>query len=362
MARRKKGVAPQVREHKTHGLDYVWYQGKPKYLGPTGSAKARKAYREFLDEWEANHKEIVAVAPTSDLARHVDAYVAALKGTISPGERDDIRRNLGTLSAKFGQWQPDQFRAKELKDLRKTWILAGHVRGTINKAVGRVRRFFRYLVAEELAAPETLAILQALPDLPPGGPAEDNPEVEPVPEADFWATLEHLGEPAKTVALIQFYGGLRPGAACSIKADEIYREGEVVVGRRVLKIPAGLWLFIREPTGRRQKTAVHVFGPKLQAVLAPAIEARPAGQLFRRERGSDYDRHIYHLQVSEAAAKAKVAHWHPHMIRHLFVTRMDAETDLLTASEAAGHASASVSLIYLQRRILQVAEVVKRMG
>jgi hypothetical protein len=52
-------------------------------------------------------------------------------------ERVDIERSLTTLTDRYGDCCVNDFKPVQLRDLRDHWREAGHVRKTINKAMGR---------------------------------------------------------------------------------------------------------------------------------------------------------------------------------------------------------------------------------
>ena len=360
--RRKRGQPPAYLEHKASGLAYATVNGRPKYFGKYGTAESRKRFARFLKDWERDHgREIVALAKTKGgMQAHVAAYLDELRGDISDIEHYAIDLNLKTLVEHFNHLDPDEFRAAELKELRKVWIDAGHVRKTINKQVGRVKRFFEWMVSEERCEFETWAILNAVRPIG-AGKMPDNPEVEPVPIEDLEATLPFLDETSRTIILVIQLGGPRPSEACRMKGHELFRDGFVKIGRRHFKIPDGLWVFM--PTKKKQNRPVaHVFGPKLQEALKPFLRDDPDEPMFTNKKGEPFTRHFLIRRTTRAAKKAKVPHWFPHQVRHLFVTRTDEASDLVTASEGAGHAGIDTTLIYLQRKIQSVAEVARKIG
>lgn len=367
MGRRKTGQPPAYLAHKASGQAYSTYGGKTVYFGAYGTSQSRRKHAQLVKRWEREHGAEIVAKATADggMGAHIAAYLADIRDSLSDIEHYTIGLNLGTLRDTFPGYEPDDFRAADLKKLRDLW--AGpefnHARKTINKALGRVKRFFRWMVAEERCSFETYAVLNALAPISQGK-MRDNDPVEPVPLADLEATLPHIKEPGRTIILVQLYGGPRSSEACRMRSGELFRGGEVQIGRRVLKVPDGVWIFLpgMHKTRKRGKIAAHVIGPRLQAILTPWLKADPLAPMFINERGQVFNRNNLYRAVERAVAKANVPHWFPHQVRHLFVTEMDRASDLVTASEGAGHAGIETSLIYLQRRLTSVADVARRIG
>lgn len=396
MGRRRNGEPPAYKLHRASGLAYATLNGKRHYFGVHGSAESRRKYAEFIKDWERSHGIEIRARATSKsaIAEIVPAYVAQLRPTLSDTEKADIARNLETLADRWGQYRPDSFRGSEFKALRRLWLAAGHFRPTIKKASGRVRRFFRWMVAEELCRPETHAIICAVEDLRPGE-APEGRVVFPVPLRTFVRTLWYAPRQLRAIALVQYYAGPRPSEACRMTGAEIYRAGEMFeVDGRSIRVPAGVWLFYPE-FQKTKKKAVYVIGPRLQRVLVPFLREDPAEPMFQpRESRADWiakkraarkskvqpsqvDRSkanpkmtagtvygvaSYWKRIQKAAERAGADPWHPHQLRHNFVGRMDAAAGLALASEGVGHGSMATTLIYLERKLKDVATVARKIG
>lgn len=399
MGRRRQGEPPRCLLHKPSGQAYSTLAKKRIYFGPHGSQEALRRYREFLDKWNDDHaKVVVARAPephTIDAA--VQQFLGEVESAYSRAELADIKRDLGFLK-RFGKLRPDEFGSRYLKDIRAEWIQRGNTRNVINRRVDRIRRFFRWMVAheDELCQPETLAVLQAVPPLAKGK-APEPPPVEPVPREDLVRALKLLPRRIRAMAIVQLHAGPRPAEICRMKMSEIYRTGTMRVGNRTLRVPAGVWLFM--PTKHKKseegKQAVYVMGPRCQAALKPFLKTDAEAYVFsaaeaavehkaarrkarkskvqpsqidrskshpRRKPGACYTRAAYYRVIERLCEKHGIPHWHPHQLRHNFVTRMDAISDLATASAAVGHSGVPTTLIYLQRKILDVAPIAARVG
>lgn len=86
-------------------------------------------------------------------------------------------------------------------------------------------------------------------------------------------------------------------------------------------------------------------GPKCREVLSEWIDGKgPDDKIFDGCSPQSYGRAI--MRACEAA---KVAHWHPHQLRHAFATRVRESHGLDAAQAVLGYATAKVTEIYAER-------------
>lgn len=400
MGRRAEGDIPAYKLHKASGRAYCQVDRKQHYFGTFGTRESRADYRAFVERWERVKGKLQAEVDDGEpgtILEAVQVYLDEALGEISATERADIERNLTTLTDRYGDCYVDDFKPLQLRDLRDHWCAAGHVRKTINKAMGRIRQFFQWCVREEFAQPDTHSRLLAEPNLKRGKKAPDNPPVEAVPESDYLATLPQLSSRLRAMAQIQFLCGSRPAEVCAIRGREIHQAGSVRIGRSSIQVPAGVWLWMPpHKTQRLEKLVVYTMGPQAQAIVAPWLRDNPDEHLFqpreqrveqyaalrtdespaavqRREKrkqrrpGTRYARSAwttdsYDKSIAAAAKRAKVPHWSPNQLRHSFVSRTTALSNLLTASAAVSHSSPDVTLMYLDRQIQEVAKLAAKHG
>jgi integrase len=60
--------------------------------------------------------------------------------------------------------------------------------------------------------------------------------------------------------------------------------------------------------------------------------------------------------------RAKVAHWSPYQLRHLYATQVRAKYGLEAAQVALGHKTADVTQIYAERDKALAIKIAKEMG
>ncbi len=110
-----------------------------------------------------------------------------------------------------------------------------------------------------------------------------------------------------------------------------------------------------------------------RAEWAKALRAKrkskvPPSQKHRRKSkpkkvpGAVYTVAAYGYAVRKAAQKAKVANWHPNMLRHAFATAVRRVLGLEAAGAALGHAKMSATEVYAERDLALAAKVASELG
>jgi integrase len=177
------------------------------------------------------------------------------------------------------------------------------------------------------------------------------------------------------------------------------RSGEVVL-MRVCDIDRSgpVWLYrpAEHKMRYRDRGRVVPIGPRAQAVLKPYLDARavddylfdprearaereaqrraarktPArsGQARRRKESPKrsprphYTPDTYGRVIARACVAARVPHWHPHQLRHLFGTEVRQQFGLEAAQVLLGHVHARVTEVYAERNIQAATEAAARIG
>jgi integrase len=140
-------------------------------------------------------------------------------------------------------------------------IAAGLCRSTINQHIGRVRRMFRWAVAEELLPVTTYQALAAVPGLQRGRCAAKEPRpVRPVADEVVEATLPHVSSTVATMVRFQKLTGCRPGEVCIIRPCDIVTSVKV-------------WRYVPEShkTEHHDRERIIFIGPRAQDVIRPYL-------------------------------------------------------------------------------------------
>lgn len=380
--RRRKGEPPAYCRHKSKGQAYVNLHGRMVYLGPYGSKESRQRYREVVDAWEAEADE----QRTKYTARP-GCTIAELVAAHSEHAREHYRHADGTLTSEvrafalslrpllghvYANLPATQFRPSHLKAIREEWIGAGHTRRTINQAVGRIRRLFRWGAGEELISPDVVAALAMVQDLGKGrSAAKDREPVAPAPIRDIVRVLRVTYADVAAMIRLQYYAGPRPFEVCHMRVDEVSREGIVQLGkRRTVQLGTGVWVFQpgRHKAKHTGRIVAYVLGKHARAALAPFLDtaaARGANAFVfpsHTRRGISWSVSGYQHTIGDACVAADAEHWSPGQLRHNFASRIDAAAGIQISSYALSHASINTTAIYVERNMKAVAGVIEKIG
>jgi integrase len=242
-----------------------------------------------------------------------------------------------------------------LKAVRQRFVEHGWCRKTVNARIERVRRIFKWAVAEELVPPAVYQALAAVNGLERGRTeAKESEPVGPVDDAAVDATLPFLTRHVRGLVEFQRFTGCRPGEACAVRRCDIDTGGAV-------------WLYkpLNHKTARKGKTRTIAIGPKAQDLLKRYFttelndhlfnprrsveelvtaraanrktprypshtkrnEKKRAGAKRKRPPAERYTRRAYLTAVTRACDRAKVEHWHPNQLRHTFATQVRKQHD-----------------------------------
>lgn len=235
---------PALRRHKPSEQGVVTLNGHDHYLGhwparaKTPPVAVRDAYDAVVAEWLANGRRpfTASAAPLSvgELLlhfweRHVAVHYRHPDGSPT-SEQENYKLSLRPLRRLFGTLPAAEFSPLKLKAIRQSLIDAGVSRGVINQRVGRIKRLFKWAVAEELVAESVYRSLLAVEGLKAGrSTAKETPRVTPVPDGDVEAVLPHLPTTLRGLVQIQRLTGMRPGEATRMTGRDLDTGGAVWV-------------------------------------------------------------------------------------------------------------------------------------
>ena len=121
-----------------------------------------------------------------------EGHYRRVDGTTT-NELDEYKLVARHVRELYGETAAREFGPLALKAVRQRFIDAGWCRGFINQWVGRIRRVFKWAVAEELVPPAVDQALAAVTGLQRGrSKARESAPVEPVPDAVVDAILPLL--------------------------------------------------------------------------------------------------------------------------------------------------------------------------
>jgi integrase len=218
------------------------------------------------------------------------------------GASDEIR-HLKTVCRYvrelYGETPAIEFGPKALKAVRERFVGERWCRKTVNARVERVRRIFKWAVADELLPPSVYQALAAVAGLQRGRtPARETEPIGPVTDATVDATLPFLNRHVRGLIEFQRLTGCRPGEACRVRRCDIDTSNAV-------------WLYkpAHHKTTWKGKTRTIPIGPKGQELLKGYFTTDIEDYLFSPRRAVEEFR-------TARSAKRKTPRWPSHMKRN----------------------------------------------
>lgn len=407
------GKLPTYRRHRPSGQAVVTLSGKDFYLGPWNTKASRAEYDRLTAEWLAAGRNLPAQAVAADMTvselvnrfrTHVSGYYRYPDGTPTK-EVALFKYALSLLHRVYGHTLAKDFGPLAIQSLRQKMVERGWSRLYVNQQVSRVKRMFRWAVAQELVSPSVLHGLQAVEGLKRGRTdARESEPVKPVADAVVDATMPFLPPTVQAMVEVQRQTGMRPGEVCQLRRSD-------------LEITGPLWVYrpARHKMAYRGRSRVILIGKRGQDALAPFLkpdlhayvfspgqamaerwqarhEVRVTPEGYGNTTGTNrkanpkwkpgeqftteaYERAIrYACQQAfpapddVAADDARLAEWRrehtwaPNQLRHNFATRVRREHGLEAAQVLLGHARADVTQVYAERDLTKAAEVLAKIG
>jgi integrase len=255
-------------------------------------------------------------------------------------------------------------------------------RGAINQRMSRVKRCFKWGVAEELIPGATFHALQAV-DGPRHGrsDARETEPIKPVPIAHVEATIAQAPPVVADMIRLQLLTGMRSGDLIIMRGINLETSGQVWVYKpsshkthhhghsRVIAIgPLGqaiikkylkhdLQAFLFSPQESEKVRYINV-----RAKRKPFV---PFSRFAMRKQPCDtrlnekYSVYSYRRAVTRAAIHAGVPSWHPHQLRHTAATEIRKEFGIDGARAVLSHRAAAITEVYAE---LDQGQAIKIMG
>ena len=406
---------PKYRLHKGSGQALVQINGVRVYLGTYDSEESKEKYQRLVSEWLSNGRQRVsppaadpqakAALPIKELIlaywRFAESYYS--KEGKPTKELICMREAIRPLRRLYGHTKASEFGPKALKAVRQYMIDEGLSRGVVNRRVGRIKRAFKWAVAEELVPPSVFHGLQAVTGLSFGRTtARETDPVRPVPDLYVAVLLSFVTPHVTSMIKLQRLSGMRAGEVVVIRPCDIDTSREI-------------WIY--EPFDHKNRWRGHrkqiPLGPEAQRILQPFLDRAPQAFLFspqeaeawrlenrppyhgrarktpvypselrrrekvkaarrhhrmpKRPKKDRYDTNSYRHAINYGFKKAKKAgfvipHWHPHQLRHNRGTEIRKKYGIEAAQVALGHARADITEVYAEKNLEQAELIAKEMG
>lgn len=389
-------------------------------LGVHGTAASKAAFRRILarlDDRNVLDAEAMQDVTIDELIEKfwtfAEVYYRHPDGRPT-SELANYSKSLIELRVMFGDKLANSFGPRDLKAIREAMIHKTirreqsklvkpelTSRSEVNKMIGRIKRLFRWGVAEQLVNPSILEALRAVDGLKCGrSVARETDRIKPVADAHVDATLPHVVPSVAAMIELQRITGMRPGEVIYMTADQLDTSGEI-------------WLYtpIRHKLAYRNKPRVIPLGKRCQEIIksflipdmtaylfSPAREREARftrmrlarrtrvqpSQVCRRKPDAQrlpkpcYDTTSYARAVARGVDKENsvrekalnrplktnetVPHWHPNQLRHLAATRLRKDFGLDIAQCWLGHSQITTTQHYAEMNMSKALESAKLVG
>ncbi len=379
---RQKNAIPSYLLHKVSGREAqarVRIAGKEFLLGRYGSEESRIRYGELIAKFASGvpidplagqtirgtNRGTDSDDPGPSIAELIVAFLSHaeqhyVKNGKATREQHCIRSAVRPLRELYALAPAKDFGPLALKAVRANMVDSGLARNSVNAAVGRIRRLFRFAVANEMVPVEVLTKLEAVSPLLAGRTeAHDLPPRTAVAQDNIDAVKKQVRPLVRDLVDVQLLTGARSGELLALTTSMIDRTGEVWKSK----------LADHKCQHKGKSRTLH-FGPRAQLILTKYLSADPDKRLFGMTRTA-YCRAItrgcelaYGMpdklrtipkDVSTAerderrrlAAEWRAEHcWSPHWLRHTAATRVREQLGIENVQSLLGHSTAEMSRHY----------------
>jgi len=383
MRERDRFPAPSYRRHSSgQAVTTLW--GKDLYLGSYGSEESFVRFRAVVRQYHGERQTVDDLCDA--FLGHARVYYRRRDGS-QTGEAKKFERSFFELRCIFGSTPASEFSLEALTEVRLAMIGRKLCRRVVNQRVGRVRRAFNWGAANGFAVAEAHASLATIEPLPAWRSlATEHPEVKPVPRETVVATLPHVSPTVRALIEVQYFGFMRPGEAVTMRPCDIEqrldtwlyrprrhklehrrRERVIPLGpqaraaiRHLMDRPPDMALF--SPAESRSWWCVRRRTRSRSLANSAPFKGEPAPDPARRAPRTEFTTSTFAQAVAAGCRRGKIAHWHPHRMRHAAAMRIRSEVNLEGVAVALGHGDIASSLIYADRDLERAIRIAEELG
>ena len=362
---RKRSSIPAYLLHKPTGQARCRIAGKDVYLGLYGSESSRLRYGQLIAKLaggipidpvaaskrvspSTNESEADSGPTVGELClvflRHAESHY--VKNGEPTSQINTFKSTMRPLNELYGMTPAKDFGPLALKAVRVKMVEHGWTRGTVNDAMGRIRRIFKHAIADELIDASILQRLQCVAPLLAGRTeARDNAPRTAVEPDDIEAVRLLVSPLVRDLIDVQRLTGARSGELLALTSGAINRTGEVWTAE-----------LSDHKTLHHGKSRTLHFGPQSQLILARHLSADPAEPLF------PITRHAYCRAITRACEKAGIDRWIPHQLRHTAADVVRQQFGLEHTQSVLGHSKANMTEHYAKAGSAKAHEVALKIG
>ncbi len=333
--------------------------------------------------------------------QHAKTYYR--KNNRPTGEMDALKAALQVLRQSYGDVVCSAFGPLKLKAVRERMTTdKGWCRNNVNRSVGRIRRMFKWGVANQMIPPSVYQALAAVDGLRRGrSEARETEPITPVPDGVVQAVLPHVAPEVRAMIELQELCGCRPSEVVAMRGCDLTTDGD-------------LWEYrpAEHKTQHHGRDRVIMLGPRAQAIIKPYLRTDTEAFLFspavaedrrnaerrakrkspmtpsqakrRRKRKpkripqsrytvDSYRRAIHRgcdrawsapkgLKPAEVAAWHQEHRWSPNRLRHSRATKIRRQYGIEAARVVLGHASAITTEIYAEADLGAARRIAAEVG
>jgi integrase len=284
---------PKYRHHKHSGQAYVELNGRFIYLGKYDSQESHEEYKQLISKYLAQKPTVLDDTPPAPVLKIEELilryFTFAKTYYVRNGEHTDeittLRIVLKRLRGLYGSVDATKFGPKSFKTFIDSMVQEGLSRKYINDSIGRVKRVFKWGVAEELIPPDVFHGLSAVSGLRKGrSKAKETDRILPVADEVVDATLPYLPEVVGDMVRLQRLAGMRPAEVCIMRPCDLDRSSEV-------------WIYKPQwhKTDYADKDRAIPLGPKAQGILLRYLARDAESYCFRPCDSEAKRRALQHL-------------------------------------------------------------------
>jgi len=279
-----------------------------------------------------------------DLCKRYHHYLKEKHGKTS-NEPIYISYALRALKKLCGNLPVSEFGPAQLRAVRGELLAAGYVRRTCNKRIQQLVRMFRWAVSEDLAEPSQWQRLQSVEPVAAGQfGAIDRPRKRPVSDAHYHLTLEHASFEVTSALRVLALTGMRTGELLQMRPQDVDMTGTH-------------WIY----RPQRHKTQAKT-GDTLIAIPAVATQILIAHMPKSfNEPWFPYCSSWLRNAVKRICQAHDIPLWHPHQLRHRFVTKVANAINEKAAQTLARHHDPKMTDHYTARDALPILQLMDQL-
>lgn len=357
---RKHVWPPTVHVH-SKGQAFVRWKGRTYYLGahdsPELPERVAQLQVDLLTGQPPESRGGKATRSTITVAEVAARFLAYSETSTDRSKREtkNFEYSFAPLLALFASTPAAEFGAKALGQVQAEMVRLQWSARVTNRRIVRIRTAWRWAETQELVPDGRWANLRSLRGL--RTKASPRPAIH---LEQIRLILSHLPFTARDLVLVQYWSGMRPAEARTMRIEHIDRSGPI-------------WVFTplddagspdHKNDWRQGDTGRHVLlGPKCQAVLKRRLTGKTAGYVFETSSERCYTDMSYAQTVRKACAAAGGVAFTPYALRHGAKQRITRELGLDAARAFLGQKSLGTTNLYAAAQDVDLAKkAAKRCG